>query len=140
MNLEDLSINVSPLEGIVILKLISFSEKPVRKKDLDDISEILNNYFELNSERLYSDHLDITDEVENENFMLLTSARLLGRDMSVILSQSSDLNSTIEKIIRAEIAEEAGSITQYFLSQGYLNDHDLIKSVFEQILKGLRDS
>lgn len=76
--IEELTIKVSPLEGIVILKLISFSEKPERKKDLDDISEILRNYFDIHSERILSNFVEY-EELETGNFQQLAGARLMGK-------------------------------------------------------------
>ncbi|MDX2249238.1 MAG: hypothetical protein SF052_20790 [Bacteroidia bacterium] len=137
--LEGLTIKVSPLEGIVILKLISFSEKPGRKKDLDDLSEILRNYFEINQDRFYTAHLDMVDEIESTHFVQLAGARLMGRDMKKILVLSEKLSSQIESTIKNELTEKTGSITQYFLSENIFEDYELIKDIFAQILKGISE-
>ena len=50
---KETTVQVTPLEGLIILKLVSFDEKPERTKDLDDIYDILVNYFEINGERFY---------------------------------------------------------------------------------------
>jgi len=59
---EETTVQVTPLEGIIILKLVSFDEKPERTKDLDDIYDILVNYFEINGERFYEILPAIMDE------------------------------------------------------------------------------
>lgn len=137
--LEELTIKVSPLEGIVILKLISFSEQPERQKDLDDISEILNNYFDINQERFYSTHLDVVDEIESDNFVLLAGARLMGRDMKKILSLSKKLSNQIEDTLQNELEERTGTMTQYFLSKSIFKDYELIKNIFSQLMKGIKE-
>ncbi len=137
--LEELTIRVSPLEGIVILKLISFSEKPVRQKDLDDISEILSNYFDINQERFYADHLDVVDEIESDNFVQVAGARLMGRDMKKILSLSEKLSKQIELTIQNELEEKTGSMAQYYLSKNIFPNFDLIKNIFSQLLKGIKE-
>ncbi len=137
--LEELTIKVSPLEGIVILKLISFSEKPERKKDLDDISEILSNYFDINQDRFYNDHLDVVDEIESDSFVQLAGARLMGRDMKKILSLSAKLSKRIEATIQNELEEKTGSMTQYFLSKNIFKDYELIINIFTQLLKGIKE-
>lgn len=136
---EAITIKVSPLEGIVILKLISYNEKPHRLKDLDDISEILNNYFEINKDRFYTDHLDTIEDIDDENFILLAGARLIGRDMKKILTLSNKLSSQIESIIQNELNEKTGSITQYFLSQRVFKEYELIKNIFSQLLLGIKE-
>ncbi len=139
VDLEGITIKVSPLEGIVILKLISYSEKPERRKDLDDISEILTNYFDINDTRFYEEHMDVLDELQDEDFIILAGARLMGRDMKKILSVSGKLSKQIETIINNELQEKTGGITQYFLSQNYFKDYNLIKNIFLQLLKGIKE-
>ncbi len=139
VDLEGITIKVSPLEGIVILKLIAYSEKPERRKDLDDISEILTNYFDINDTRFYEEHMDVLDELQDEDFIILAGARLMGRDMKKILSVSEKLSKQIETIINNELQEKTGGLTQYFLSQNYFKDYNLIKNIFLQLLKGIKE-
>jgi predicted nucleotidyltransferase len=139
VDLEGFTIKVSPMEGIVILKLISYSEKPERRKDLDDICEILIHYFDMNDTRLYNEHSDVLDELPDENFIVLAGARLMGRDMKKIISVSEKLSKQIETIISNELQEKTGGITQYFLSQNYFKDYNLIKNIFKQLLKGIKE-
>lgn len=133
------SIKVSPLEGIVILKLVSFHERPDRQKDLDDISEIIRNYFDINSERFYSDHLDIVDDIESENFVLLAGARLMGRDMKKILLLSEKLSKQIATTLQNELDEKIGTMTNYFLSKNIFKNYQLIKDIFTQVIKGVNE-
>ena len=137
--LDGITLNVSPLEGIVILKLISYSEKPERKKDLDDIREILSNYFDMNDSRFYEENDDVINELPSDNFIVLAGARLMGRDMKKILAESEKLAKQIEAIIGNELQEKTGGITQYFLSRGFFKDYELIKNIFTQLLKGIKE-
>lgn len=136
---EGMTIKVSPLEGLVILKLISYSDKPERRKDLDDICEILSHYFDINDTRFYEENIDVVDELPSEDFIYLAGARLMGRDMKKILSVSGKLSKQIETIITNELQEKTGGITQYFLSQNIFKDYDLIKNIFTQLLKGIKE-
>lgn len=139
VDLDGITFKVSPLEGLVILKLISFSEKPERRKDLDDISEILRNYFDINQSRFYEEHIDLIDELTPEDFMILAGARLMGRDMKKITSRSVKLTHDIQKIIGNELNEKTGSITQYFLSRHHFRDYDLIRNIFTQLQIGIQE-
>jgi predicted nucleotidyltransferase len=77
---EDTTVQVTPLEGIIIMKLISFNDKPERTKDLDDIHDILIHYFELNDERFYENVPEILDEFAETDFRLEAGAWLAGHD------------------------------------------------------------
>src|SRR5690606_38352888 len=134
---EELTIKISPLEGIVILKLVSFSEKPDRKKDHDDISLIFKNYFDINQDRFYKDHLDVVSEIVDENFKLLAGARLMGRDIKKIISHSKKLTDHIETAIQKELEEKSDSMTQYFLSKSIFEDYELVRAIFTHLLKGI---
>lgn len=136
---DGITIKVSPLEGLVILKLISYSEKPERQKDLDDISEILRNYFDINQARFYDEHLDLIDELPSDDFRMLAGARLMGRDMKQVISRSVKLSSDIQQIISNELNEKTGSITQYFLSRNLFRDYELIRNIFSQLLNGITE-
>ena len=59
---EGYDLNVSPVEGLLILKLVSWSENPeARTKDLDDISALLNIVWEFYEEEAYEHHQDLFD-------------------------------------------------------------------------------
>ena len=136
---DELTIKVSPLVGLVILKLISYSEKPERQKDLDDIAQILQHYFDIHAERFYTEHLDIVEEIAENDFIQLAGARLMGRDMKPILDKSEKLKLAILSVIQNELEEKVGSITQYFLSKKLFKDFSLIKAIFEQMQKGIKE-
>jgi predicted nucleotidyltransferase len=130
-------VKVAPLSGMVILKLISYNERKERTKDLEDIKDILVNYFDLNNDRFYDQHLDLLDELSTANFVQEAAARLVGRDMRTILDRNLELKNSIIRIIETEINETGGSITRYFLSKGYFNDAETLKSLFSKLHKGL---
>ena len=44
---EGLTLNVSSLSGIVLLKLLAWQDKPAREKDIQDIAYILKNFMHL---------------------------------------------------------------------------------------------
>jgi predicted nucleotidyltransferase len=114
---------VTPMEGLFILKLISWNEKPSdRAKDLDDLQFILKNYFVLNESRFYSDHLDCLDEIDGSNFQLIAGARLLGRDMAIALNLSDPLRGHILQILKEKLSGRIGWLTEY--SSDFSDDHD----------------
>jgi len=57
----NLSVKVCPVEGIVILKLIAYYDRPSRTKDITDIEHIIAVYFELCDENIYEEHFDVME-------------------------------------------------------------------------------
>lgn len=133
------TVNVPPLEGIVILKLIAYQEKPSRTKDLDDFNVIVNHYFDINDARFYADHLDVLDELDDKNFKVEAGARLIGRDVRKIIDKSDVLREIIIAIIQSELDKEPGIIGRYMLSRGYFTDHQQILKIFHLIDMGLNE-
>lgn len=137
--IENTTIRVSPMEGLFILKLISWNEKPVdRVKDLDDLQFILKNYFEMNQDRFYADHLDCIEELPAENFQIGAGARLLGRDMASALKLSDSLETLIVRILNENLRGNVGGLSDY--STEFSDDQDkLDKELIALIVKGISE-
>lgn len=130
-------VKVTPLEGIIILKLISNYENPGRTKDLVDINDILTNYFELNQDRFYAEHLDMLDKFSDRNFQIEAGAWMAGNDIGIVLKRSHQLHELILRILKNEINQETGSISSFFYGKGYFADIDTIKRIFNFIIQGI---
>lgn len=99
----ELDVRVVTPAGLVALKIIAWKERyPLRKKDALDIGFILRNYMDAgNHDSLWEDHQDIVDDDYDYN---IAGARMLGREMSKMLSlQTQQL---IENILTAETGEQ----------------------------------
>lgn len=139
MTLGNTNIRVTPMEGLFILKLISWDEKPSdRVKDLDDLQFILKNYFALNQERFYADHLDCLEDLSEIHFQISAGARLLGRDMAAALKLSITLKKQIMKILSERLSGNIGRLSEYSLE--YSDEIEkLDKELIELILKGITE-
>ena len=63
---EDQHFKVCTLAGIVILKLIAWDDRPeMRGDDIDDIAEIIKNYFHFNSDAIWEHHIDLFTDDSN---------------------------------------------------------------------------
>lgn len=134
---EETTVQVTPLEGIIIMKLISFNDKPERTKDLDDIHDILIHYFELNDERFYENVPEILDEFSENDFQLEAGAWLAGLDIGRILEANKTLKGHIQKILGNETGKEAGKISRYYYNKAYFENIGKIKRIFEFIIRGI---
>lgn len=80
---------VVTLPGIVVLKLVAWQDRPERGKDAVDIWNLLEVYFNLVQEEIYTSHLELLNEEETPdttNLMLLVGARVLGRHVRQLLT------------------------------------------------------
>lgn len=136
---EETTVQVTPMEGIIVLKLISFDEKPERTKDLDDIHDILIHYFELYDERFYNILPDIMDEFGETHYTLEAGAWLAGYDIGKLLAKHSSLKKYISTILENEVNLEAGKISRYYFNKAYFEDIETIKGIFKLMLKGIKN-
>lgn len=101
---ETYNLPVTPVEGILILKLVAWSDKPeYRTKDLEDIAFLLKHAWELYENEAYENHLDLFDD----NFQQTkVAARIIGRKMKPILQENQTLKNTIIGILQNAIKEK----------------------------------
>ena len=109
IEIEDKIAQIPSLQGMVILKLIAWSDRPEeRGNDLPDILRIIDNYFLLNLDEILEYHNDIFP-VEEDLDQLKISARVLGRKAAEILKKSNKLAERILKILEANIFDPTNS-------------------------------
>lgn len=99
---DKLVLNTCPVEGLVMLKLISWHDRPHRIDDLDDIDKIVDAYFDWNADEVYEKHNDIFDKYEGTEPALwqpVIAAHIIGRKMKPMLAASPDLLQRILTIL-----------------------------------------
>ena len=98
IHIEGTTLNICPLEGIIILKIISYNQNPSRDKDLADIEHFISVYFDIHSEEIYNDHYDILNLYENNTeFQQLVSQRLIGRKIKRLLQHNPPMLNKIKE-------------------------------------------
>lgn len=130
-----IEIPISPLEGLIILKLVSWSEKPARQKDLDDIAHLLKESWELLEEEAYAQHQDLFIEGFNQT---RAAARILGRRMKPILAQNDKLHSTVITILMEAInpALRTGNL-EITLAKTLRNDLEETRNILSEMVQGI---
>jgi len=98
---EGLTLDVCTLEGLVILKLIANEDNPSRTKDITDIEHFIEVYFELTSDEIYSEHMDVMElyDTNVREYLQLVSARIIGRKMKSILQEHDETAGHIKTIL-----------------------------------------
>ena len=128
---------VCTLPGIVILKLIAFDDRPeLRQKDMQDITLILKHYFDLQSDIIYESHNDIFEE---DIDLTLIAARVIGRQMKLILNRSSDLKNRIIDMLEKEIRDSGNSRMAELMVTGTENTIESALDLIDEIIKGIQE-
>lgn len=98
VRIEDKIAQIPTLPGMVVLKLVSWSDRPEdRFDDPRDVLHIIENYFDLKWDEIVEFHNDVFPEGDLDP--LKVSARVLGREVAEILNQSERLKNRILEIL-----------------------------------------
>jgi predicted nucleotidyltransferase len=136
---DNYTLPVSPVEGLIILKLISWEDKPdIRIKDLEDISFLLEHAWHLYEDEAYANHLDLFDD-EDFNTQIV-AARIIGRKMATIIEQNETLKHTIIHILESSIAKKQNAQNpEIILAQKMNKSIEDIQLILSAVLKGVND-
>ncbi|MBN8653926.1 MAG: hypothetical protein J0L67_21025 [Cytophagales bacterium] len=106
--IEEKIARIPPLHGMVILKLVAWSDRPEeRDNDPFDILYIITNYFDLEFDEIVTHHYDTFPEGELDQ--LLVASRVLGRKAAEILKQSTALEQRILTILETSAIDPTRS-------------------------------
>jgi predicted nucleotidyltransferase len=125
------------LPGIVLLKLIAWSDRPeVRRDDIKDISDILNHFFSIYQDIIWEDHSDLFND---ERDLIEIAAHVMGREIAKILKQSEKLRQRVIGILK-ENAISPESSTMAIIMREYFETtvEDSFKLIIE-IKNGILD-
>lgn len=137
VQIEEKSIQIPSLPGMVILKLIAWSDRPEeRDNDLYDILRIIEHYFDLNFDEIVAHHNDIFPE-EAELDQLKIAARVLGRNASKFLNVSEAINERVLKTIEENVTKVEDSVIakQWVRNKNW--DLEYAVELLEELKKGL---
>src|SRR5690606_19884030 len=102
INIEGKELNVCPLEGIIILKLLAYNDRPHRTKDIDDVMHIVNMYFNMYRDDIYEEYHDVInlyEAIDGEDFERIISSRIIGRKIAEFLSVNTNLLNRIKSLL-----------------------------------------
>lgn len=120
--IEDKYVQIPTLPGMVVLKLIAWSDRPEeRGSDLYDILRIIEHYFELEYDDILENHQDTFPDEDFDRLRI--SARVLGRKTSKFLALSETIYKRIQQLIHKNtVSPETSEIAKQWAQN---NDWDL---------------
>ncbi|MET0637768.1 MAG: nucleotidyl transferase AbiEii/AbiGii toxin family protein [Chitinophagaceae bacterium] len=105
---------VASLPSIVLLKLIAFDDRPEKRvKDAIDVDNIVNYYFDLQSDNIYANHneLFLNEDLVNETTELSEiSALVIGREINKIINGNLTLLDRVKMILQTHIEQAVSSL------------------------------
>jgi predicted nucleotidyltransferase len=137
-NISGEEIKVATLPGLCILKLIAWSDKPFeRENDIKDISNIIQHFFDIESEIIYKEHLDL---FENDDFdMVNAGAHVLGRQINKILSHSAKAKKRIIEILESNVQNVENSKIGTIIAKDSGITIEKAVHIINEILNGIND-
>lgn len=134
---EGLTLNVSSLSGIVLLKLLAWQDRPNREKDIHDIAYILKNFMWLHLEEIAEEDLLDFYEDANKLFNQLVSARYVGRQMGIMLQNNAYLKKRVQLLLEEQSKKSsmARLMSLEYVEEGQLIINALLDGLNEKTTK-----
>lgn len=108
VEIEEKIANIPPLPGMVILKLIAWSDRPEeRENDLSDILRIIQHYYDLKWYEIVEKHYDTLDKDPFDQLMI--AAEVLGRNSRLYLQKSEAISERVLKVLETNLEEASKS-------------------------------
>ena len=108
VKIEEKIANIPPLPGMVILKLIAWSDRPEdRPDDLSDILKIITHYYNLKWDEIVEKHFDTLDKEPFDQ--LLIAAEVLGRNSKLYLKKSEVISNRIMNVLESNLKDASKS-------------------------------
>lgn len=106
--IEDKIAKIPSLPGMVILKLIAWSDRPYdRENDLSDILKVIQHYYDLKWDEIVEQHFDTLGKDPFDH--LLIAAEVLGRNSKLYLQKSEAISTRILKVLDSNLVDASKS-------------------------------
>lgn len=138
LSTEDHTFKIATLPSIVLLKLISFDDRPEhRQKDPSDIAGIIQVYFDLETNVFYDTHYDLLERIDEGKDVI--AARLLGRQMRAVLAENSELKNRIKGILQKHISVTTGNVFTEIVAKSSDKTIEEAIALLSELLMGIED-
>lgn len=137
----DLIVRVASLAGLALMKIIAWDERRF-ERDAQDLGLIMRHYLDAgNQDRIYTEHGDCFDLLNEEFDYEKASARILGRDVGRLLTDTS--RPVLERVLSQEADQESADALATVMirnNANYHGDYDLALAMLAELRIGVLDS
>ena len=135
---EENTFNVATLPSIILLKFISFDDRPEhRQKDPVDIASIIKVYFEIESNIFFDTHFDLLERIDEGKDII--AARCVGRQLKGILNENDALKKRITNILQRHITAKNGNTFTEIMAQSSNHTIEHVNALLSEIAMGIED-
>lgn len=129
------------LPAIVLLKLIAYDDRPEqRQKDAGDIAGIIQNYFHLQSDLIFENHIDLFSIDKPEKELHEIAAIVIGREITKMCGDNQKLKNRLENIITNQIEKgHASAFIQEMVRETKQPVNDVIEWL-KHLISGLTEN
>ena len=109
VEIEEKIVNIPPLPGMIILKLVAWSDRPEeRADDLPDILKIIEHYFDIEFDEIVEFHHDTFPD-EKDIDPLIVAAEVIGYKARIYLDKSERLAKRIYELMDTNLKNNSES-------------------------------
>jgi predicted nucleotidyltransferase len=139
MQLDEGSYRIATLPGIILLKLISFDERPEKRyHDPADIAQIISSYYKFDEGLFMDKYYDLLERLDNGHDII--AARAIGRLMQPILAINTNLKSRILQILTNHIANNDKSYFVELFTREIKGTIEHTANILQEIVEGINDA
>jgi len=139
VEIEERFVNIPPLPGMIILKLIAWSDRPEeRENDLADILKIIQHFFDIAYDEIVEYYNDIFPEEEGLDEIII-GAEVLGRKARKYLDKSERLSKRILTVLRENLTDATKSEIANQWAQKLDREIEYAFKVLEAFQRGLKN-
>ncbi len=130
---EGLTLKVSSLPGVVLLKLLAWQDNTGREKDIHDIDYILKHFMFLHLEEMLGQDNNLLERYEGEEkvFEQVVSARYVGRVIGIMLKTKPILKTRLLQLLEEQ--SHGFSMARLMSTEHIEDGQRIIKALYEGI-------
>ena len=135
---DDLTVTVASLAGLALMKIVAWDERRF-ERDAQDLALIMRHYLDAgNHDRLYSEEGDAFDLLNEEFEYEKASARILGRDIGELLSET--IHPIAERILsQADGGADALAMAIVRNNSNDYRDYDVTLAMLSELRTGISE-
>lgn len=138
---DDLVVKVASLAGLALMKIIAWFDRRF-ERDAEDLGLIMRHYLDAgNQDRLYSEQGDCCDLLTEEFDYEKAGARILGRDIGRLLTDTS--RPIVARALSPEVDHAGADVLATVMtrsSASFYGNHDFATEMLAELRTGLSDS
>ena len=139
---DDLIVRVATLAGLALMKIVAWDDRRF-ERDAEDLGLITRPYLDAgNQDRIYSEQGDCVDLLNEEFDYDKASARILGRDVGRLLTDTS--RTIVSRVLSDQAAQRAVDALAMAMVRNnkanYHGDYDRARLMLEELRIGVSDA